>query len=290
METDSDSDGSHISATPPRDPKPPPSPSPPQPRPRPPTLLSSNKCRTRVKASSRSNPISKPKSSSKPTIPSPKPNHKPSQPNPPYNHFPPPHMPFPILRPSDQNHAASATTPVENLPGPARHLSKVASFLKIRKPCLNFDPIENDPYVPSVPNSHLDTRTGGPDRVAANGVPLEVRGETFNGGNSVKFAKKHPNLIGGSVDSLPVKRPKCVSEGNFVRLNINGYGHRRKFMNKGSRKNQSKSGGKRYFKRNKRKLKAEGEAEEDGLCDEDGLVWRHCKGRRSGEDQNLIAN
>lgn len=91
--------------------------------------------------------------------------------------------------------------------------------------------------------------------------------EAVSTGSAVKFVKKHCNLIGSDVNPKPVKRPKCGSEGNFVRLNINGYG--RKFTNKGKRKSyNASSGARRTFRRTKRKSKAEGGAEED----EDGLV------------------
>ena len=91
--------------------------------------------------------------------------------------------------------------------------------------------------------------------------------EAVSTGSAVKFVKKHCNLIGSDVNPLPVKRPKCGSEGNFVRLNINGYG--RKFTIKGKRKKYNASGSFwRTFRKTKGKSKAECEAEEDG----DGLV------------------
>ncbi|XP_031268019.1 ATP-dependent DNA helicase Q-like 5 [Pistacia vera] len=133
METDSDSDGSHVSATPPRDSNPP---SPPSllklPRR---TLCNSSKSKVRVKPSSRSE-------SEKTTKPTP------SQPDPrPPNPTPLQTLPFQIRRPFTQNFSTSVTDSLETVP--AGFFSKHASFSKIHKTSLNF---ENDQSLPPPSN------------------------------------------------------------------------------------------------------------------------------------------
>lgn len=117
---------------------------------------------------------------------------------------------------------------------------------------------------------------------------LDIQGESVHTEDSARVAKKHPNLIGNSGNfTQPVKKPRCVNEGNFVRLNINGYG-RSKFTYK-SKKRNFKS-----FKRSKRKLKVGGEGEEGKFCDEEGLVFEkreEMKGKGSaklGVDLELL--
>lgn len=267
MDTDSDSDGSHISATPPREKNPPPPPLQPPPS----TLLASYKSRVRVKASPRSaaisKPKSKPKSSSQHTKSNPPPNSdpKPSQQDRLPDPFPLNDLPFQIRRLTDQDRATSTEIDsIENLP--AGYFSKFASFSKLRKSCLNLESTEIDhpPVVSSVSTSQ------------SGKVSQDAKGAAANVGNSTaKVVRKHSNLIGGSVDVLPAKRLKGANEGNFVRLNINGYGNKRKFMNKGGRRNQFSSSGRRNFRRYKKKTKAKGDGNDDeagGSCDEDGLV------------------
>ncbi|KAJ4710900.1 DNA helicase, ATP-dependent [Melia azedarach] len=125
METDSDSDGSHISATPPRYQNPPP----------PTNLLNSTKSKAKVKPSSRSEP----KNPAKP---------KTSQPAPtPPNPTPLPTLPFQICRSFAPNTSTSAVNSLETLP--AGFCSRHASFSKIQKSSLNF---ENDQSVPTPSN------------------------------------------------------------------------------------------------------------------------------------------
>lgn len=116
---------------------------------------------------------------------------------------------------------------------------------------------------------------------------LDIQGESVTD-NSARVAKKHPNLIGSSGNfTQPLKKPRCVNEGNFVRLNINGYG-RSKFTYKSKQRNF------KSFKRSKRKLKVGGEGEDDKFCDEEGLVFEkreEMKGKRSaklGVDLELL--
>lgn len=94
-------------------------------------------------------------------------------------------------------------------------------------------------------------------------------------GGRVGVVRMHPNSITNDVRAAPVKRPKSVNEGNFVRLNINGYGH--KFSKKGGRNKCSSSwgGGRKFRSRNKgkRRVKNEKGAEmESGFGDDEGLV------------------
>ncbi|KAJ0901609.1 putative DNA helicase [Helianthus annuus] len=96
--------------------------------------------------------------------------------------------------------------------------------------------------------------------------------ETLSCRDSGKVAKKHPNLIGSCVYvTEQVSKPKPVNEGNFVRLNINGHGGRKKYANKVRKRNPNAYiGNRKSYKRSKRKLKSvgEGEEDEDRFCDE----------------------
>ncbi|KAG2706735.1 hypothetical protein I3760_05G116400 [Carya illinoinensis] len=264
MESDSESsDGSHISATPPREPNPPP------PRP---TLRSSNKSRIRVRASSsnHSTPILKSKklSSNPPSNSDPKPTPKDRSPIP----SPLSGLPFQIRRPSDQ---ISAISTVEALP--ARHLSSSASFSKFRRPSLNF---EDDPS-PPVFDSESQVESSGAHRLTSGLVSQESKGEAVNTSNPVK---RHPNLIGGSAPQPPVKLRKCGNEGNFVRLNLNR--SKRRFLNKGSRsRNSHVSGGRKYYRKRRRKLEGEGEPEKS-TYEEDGLVVESVQQKQKKESQS----
>ncbi|XP_041010352.1 ATP-dependent DNA helicase Q-like 5 isoform X2 [Juglans microcarpa x Juglans regia] len=269
MESDSESsDGSHISATPPRESNPPPSR---------PALRSSNKSRIRVRASSsnHSTPIlkskklsSNPPSNSDPT-PTPTPTPKDRSPIP----SPLSGLPFQIRRPSDQ---ISAISTVETLP--ARHLSSSASFSKFRRPSLNF---EDDPSPPPVFDSESHVESSGTHRLASGLVSQESKSEAVNTSNPVK---KHPNLIGGNAPQPPVKLRKCGNEGNFVRLNLNR--SKRRFLNKGSRsRNSYVSGGRKYYRKRRRKLEGEGEPEKS-TCEEDGLVVESVQQKQRKESQS----
>ncbi|KAG6759107.1 hypothetical protein POTOM_035574 [Populus tomentosa] len=181
MESDSDSDGSHISSTPPRNPMPPPPP-PPPPRP---TLLSSHKSKIRLKSSSSSS-----KSQRKPPSEPAEPPPQPSLDDTSLNLPPLSTLPFQI-RCSSNLHRP---TLIETLP--AGYFSKSTFFSKIQRPSLNFEPSESFTCPP----------------VSADRAPPENKPNNF--------IKKHPNLIGANAPLPPAKLRKC-SEGNFVKLNLN---------------------------------------------------------------------
>ncbi|KAL8150094.1 hypothetical protein V2J09_019902 [Rumex salicifolius] len=225
MDSDSDSDGSHISATPPSSPstlpitgmqpfKPPP----------PPPLKVGTKLKARDLPSKES-------------------------------HTPPPNPSDSLKQEELVNPAtdASADTSyslpirchtalylpvvvepesVITLAAGSRSFSKLRSFSKIAKRgSINTDSIGND----------SGCEVGG-RKCASCEVKFEDLGSSelkssVTGGNSEKRVKKPSNLIGTAGSSLftPLKRSKPSTEGNFVKLNING--RRRWSKNKG--KNRS---------------------------------------------------
>ncbi|KAL6980414.1 DNA helicase, partial [Sarracenia purpurea var. burkii] len=156
-----------------------------------------------------------------------------------------------------------------NVPAGGLCLSKFASFSKIRRPSLGVESLEDDSTLASdsVPppcrSEEAETDIHSPK------IKREVVG-------AMEIMKKHPNLIGQSnFQSFPVKRPKYGNEGNFVRLNTNGYGSKSKF--KGKRNQYSAASGRRYFRGSKRKSKGDGgdgKVESNGGCDEDGSVLK----------------
>ncbi|KAJ7957602.1 DNA helicase, ATP-dependent [Quillaja saponaria] len=281
MESDSDSDGSHISATPPRKVNPPSLPPPPPP----PIIFSSNNSRVRNKPSysSVSKIISKPKkvSSRRPKPPSksdPKPEPTPSQHDICAEAVTHPTLPFQILRPSDRIRPSSTADSIENLP--AGYFSKSVSFSKFRRPLFNLEPSEDGPSLRSVSTPEPKIESGGFCSPDVNSVTSEFKGEAVSVRSSAKLAKKHPNLIGANVPMPPVKLRKCGNEGNFVRLNLNG--NRRKFMKKGS-KQSGKFSGRRSYRRSKGKLKHEGQTGTNMVYEEDGLVIETIQQKRSGD-------
>ncbi|KAK4551881.1 hypothetical protein RGQ29_032243 [Quercus rubra] len=244
MESDSDSDGSHVSATPPRDPYQPPPP-PPSPPPRQSTT-----------SSKKSKPSLKPK---RPPIPIPIPNPKPKpslSPSPPSSPTPSPlsTLPFQILRRTSDHHHHHDDPISAAQTLPARHFSNSASFSKLNKPSLNFEPLEPSTTV----TDHFQSNS-----------------EATNSANSHKVVKRHSNLIGSNPPLPPAKLRKCGNEGNFVKLNLNG--KRRKFANKGkTRRNiygSYSSGSRKFHRKKKRKVEGEGEGEDEkNVREEDGLV------------------
>ena len=106
--------------------------------------------------------------------------------------------------------------------------------------------------------------------------PAEIGARPDLDGGRVGAVRTHPNSIsvGKCVVAAPVKRPKCVNEGNFVRLNINGYN--RKFLRKGGGRNCSSSASSRklhWRKKGKGRLENEKETEMgSGFGDDEGLV------------------
>ncbi|KAL5552564.1 hypothetical protein UlMin_039965 [Ulmus minor] len=224
MDSDSDSDGSHISATPPRDLKPS---SPPQ---TPPSLsrhslFSSYTPRTPA-SSSRAKLISQPKrrsskSAAKPIFSDPT----------------PPEDPLPIFSPA--------------LPFPIRSL-----------------PSDQDARLVSTPSRRFP-RSQSCDCLAAEFRDEEVVSSRY----SQKVAKKHSNLIGGNVPMLAAKLWKCGGEGNF-----------------GRRGNSNYSGGRRFYKRKEKNLRAEGGEETANVFKEDGLVvdtTRHLNQKQERKKANF---
>ncbi|KAG8640021.1 ATP-dependent DNA helicase Q-like 5 isoform X3 [Manihot esculenta] len=261
MESDSDSDGSHISATPPRNSKPPTLPPPPPPQPLPQALSSSHRSRTRAQTSfgAENPPKSLTKSPPKPTQDEPAPNFSPLS-----------TLPFQIRRPFIQNRpTVPISLSIETLP--AGYFSKSASFSKIHRPSLNFESTEND--------------CGPPKSAGANST------DCVSQGNKPNSFKKHPNLIGTNAPLPPAKLRKCsASEGNFVKLNMNR--SKRKFMNKkATRKTGYGSSGFKSYRRSKRKQKAQSDADqEDGLiCEITEKKPKRAKGSELIEEAVLAA-
>ncbi|XP_014505668.1 ATP-dependent DNA helicase Q-like 5 isoform X3 [Vigna radiata var. radiata] len=230
MESDSDSDGSHISATPPRNLSlSPPRPSPT--RPLPPPLVVSNKSRIRIKPS-KSKPA--PSGSSK----------APSKPEP-VLETPlslPTDLPFQIRRPSD---APSVSSSIETLPAGFFSSSHSASFAKIRRPLINQEPSVIEPVL---------TTTASDSR--ADSTDARTRRKT-----------RLPNLIGASAPMPTVKpRPCSGGDGNFVRLNLSG--KRRKFLNKKGKSSGKRYKRGKFISRHEREGKEKdiGELKQRGDC------------------------
>ncbi|XP_050205582.1 ATP-dependent DNA helicase Q-like 5 isoform X2 [Mercurialis annua] len=256
MDSDTDSDGSHISATPP-----PPSPPPPPP-PRP--LPSSHKSKTKLKSNSTSK---KP-----PPKPEPVPEPEPEPYISPVSTFP-----FQIRHRFVQNHSSSPLS-IETLP--AGYFSKSASFTKLKKSSLNFEPIENNPGRSS----------------SSDCVNQEVKA------SSLLKKKHHLNLIGGSAPlPPPAKLRKCSngSEGNFVKLNINRNFNNRKFMNKKRTTTRSSYRRKSYKKRNDKNGGGDDEegelvsriirGEQEAVKEGDKAVDESVSAvRNEGSDENLV--
>lgn len=138
------------------------------------------------------------------------------------------------------------------------------SFLKAQDKNLNFQP-----------DNSVEVKSGTSVETAGlKVVKNDVVGEGFIG----KKLRKSLDLIGGNnSDFLPRKRAKCVNEGNFVKLNINGYG-RKKFKYKNRRTGFSSSNRRRKFFRES-KGSERGGGEESGVFDEEGLVVDIGKGQ-----------
>ncbi|CAN7077677.1 unnamed protein product [Brassica oleracea var. botrytis] len=252
MDSDTDSDGSHISATPPRDPFPPPPPKqvprrPPQP---PPPRKVPPGSRKAPSSSSRS----KPKAHTHPQPP----DHSEEAPLPSFSSPPPSlftDLPFRICEPSNRSK-------------PAGFSSSVSSFYRLpraspapedtsKSECVNHIP--ELPHVPVVP-------------------PKPVR-------------RKPPNLIMDSISSQPVKAPvvfRSGGEGNFVKLNLNGK-RGKKFPSKYKSASKSRSKfayrGKRY-----KKSEANGEDEEgETWLEEESDLQREANGFISSVEDAVLA-
>ncbi|XP_068469457.1 ATP-dependent DNA helicase Q-like 5 isoform X2 [Phaseolus vulgaris] len=171
MESDSDSDGSHISATPPRQLSSSP------PRPPPPPLEVPNKSRVRIKPSK-----SKPAPSGSSKVPS-----KPD----PIQETPlslPTDLPFQIRRPSG---AASVSSSIETLPAGFFSSSYSASFAKIRRPLVNFESSGIEPFLTSAASDSraesADARKRGkarlPNLIGASAPMPVVKPRPCSGGD-----------------------------------------------------------------------------------------------------------
>ncbi|CAH9120317.1 unnamed protein product [Cuscuta epithymum] len=275
---DSDSDGSYVSDTPPSTPKQKQHPPATEPAPAPAPahfLLSCTKFRSKLKPSATSSrPILRPKRSGKPKGPptnpttetlradsSPDPTRLPDISN----------LPFQIHRPAYSN---------QTLPGALR-----SSFSKLKKKDLNFEPAQLDCFgSSSSPASQLDV-----DACKTTTDSIKSETKAAASGISDKILNRLPNLIGRADSaSLPVKKPKYVNEGNFVKLNINGSG--RKYGYKGKRKKYgSSSNGRKFYRRSRGGFKGKGQGkgeEGGGVCDEEGLVvdFKQTDGSSNAED------
>ncbi|KAL2903583.1 ATP-dependent DNA helicase Q-like 5 [Bienertia sinuspersici] len=262
MESDSDSDGSHISATPPTSPVKLPK-----------TPISNVNQKHNSKPSK---PPQKPSSnSSNPPQKSPQIQHTNSQSS---NSIPLPSFSLPIQRPTFEKPEISGPNSIR---AGSCSFSKSSSFSKFQRPSLVFDNSEKDPVFSSGSGSKPESE-------------LHCEGE---GGSLKKRVVKRPsNLIGcgsksDSSNILPAKKAKSGGEGNFVKLNINGHGRRFTFK---SRNRNFSSSRRNNYRRFKRKMGAKNGAEENGLCDEEGLVMESSgkqvkrEGKMSNFDYELI--
>ncbi|KAL9263022.1 ATP-dependent DNA helicase Q-like 5-like protein [Drosera capensis] len=280
MEYDSDSDsgGSHISATPPRSTRAPSLPSPPPPPPPSvPFLLSKAKSKLRIEAelppkrTLKQNP--KPKLAKK-NLSTEFTAEERNKRNPSLDSsFLSSDLgclsSFPVRIRRSVNRESEDSIPF--LAAGSRCLSKSVSFGRIGRSCPNFEFSEQDSSLTSgsVPKHGIEEKTS----------VLSGRNDVCSeSGGLGKRVSKPSNLIGNGVDSLPVKRPRCANEGNFVKLNINGHG--RKFSFKNRRGNGSGYRGRRSWKR---KPRTGGKAGKNGDFDEDGVLLENSRDRDTRE-------
>ncbi|XP_042048667.1 ATP-dependent DNA helicase Q-like 5 isoform X1 [Salvia splendens] len=260
MESDSDSGASHISATPPN--SPPRAPAPTRSASRRAALLSSSKSRTKtsISTSTTARTFLQPVISRKKSNPLPQavPEPDPPRSSPPITPLLS-NLPFQIKKGNLQNGKGAS----DGLLHGGHCASKFASFLKARDKNLNF---EADNAI------EMKSRTSVESATPVEAVKKEVIGED----SMVKRMRKNLGVIGGSSsDTVIDKKVKCGSEGNFVKLNINGYG-RKKFKFKNKRTGFSSSSSSKYrknFRRSKGSEKGRGGGgEENCVFDEEGLV------------------
>ncbi|KAL3835665.1 hypothetical protein ACJIZ3_010401 [Penstemon smallii] len=245
MNSDSHSGGSHISTSP--SPNPPPLPQPSA------TLLSSAKSRTRTKTKNSTAALNTSRTTIRPKISKKKSNPPPEFHDPPPQNtypIPPPTVPFQIIRNSTQpqNHENAPETFV-----PSSHCHSRLYFVKSKGKVLNLEP---------------------PDVFTSTEIKSEVSERVKDEGLVSKNVRKNINLVGGNnFPDLNVKKAKYVgSEGNFVKLNINGYG-RKKFAYKNKGRNFSSKLSKRQrFSSKSRESSSVRVGGENGDFDEEGLV------------------
>ncbi|XP_074317118.1 ATP-dependent DNA helicase Q-like 5 [Silene latifolia] len=268
MESDTDSDGSHISATPPRNPFP----SPPK---LPNKLTQTQKSQekpSKIQPNSTSKPSNSPQSPSKHNLQ---------------------HHPFSTPTFISSNSSFSIPIRRPNYPNPelpnfnsiragSCSFSNSTSFSRFTKNDLNFACTEKDPILlsgsVSKPESevHCDGQAAGFDK---------------------KVVKKPSNLIasgsggnGSGTSLLPAKRAKLGgSEGNFVKLNINGHGRRFTFKNRNSNCNSSSSK-RNSYRRNKRSWKGNNGGQSNDLGDEEGINLAAREGKKPRTDYELVKN
>ncbi|KAM7268981.1 hypothetical protein ACFE04_024478 [Oxalis oulophora] len=244
MDSDSDSGGSHISCTPPRNINPPPPPPPIQK----PTVKrkipsSAAKPRTKITKKPSSQSTNNTCSTSNPSPPVIGLESEPSA------------SQFHIVRGFSSQFATSnvVNSSIETLPA-GFFSTKFASFTKLKRSSFNF---EDDRSTPSAP--------------AAAAASVDAKIEEIKQDALAKDARRHINLLGGSLSTLPVKKAPKTSgnEGNFVKLNLNKYG-RKKFVNK-SRSTNYSGGSRKSYRRGRRKFvkPEEVEPEQNIICNED---------------------
>ncbi|KAK7399982.1 hypothetical protein VNO78_11180 [Psophocarpus tetragonolobus] len=182
MESDSDSDGSHISATPPR-----------KSTPSPPHVVS-KKTRIRIKPSkSKESPSG---SSKKPSQPEPEPEPIST------------HLPFQIRRPSD---APSIAPSIETLPAGYFSSSHSGSFSKFRRAFVNLEPFQTQPVATSAAShSRAETRKPGnqllPNLIGASTPLPSFKRRTCSATTDGNFVKL--NLSGGKRKKFLNKKGK----------------------------------------------------------------------------------
>ncbi|KAG2320753.1 hypothetical protein Bca4012_056211 [Brassica carinata] len=246
MDSDSDSDGSHISATPPRDPFPPPSSKQVPPRPPPPPRQVPPVSR---KAPPSSSSRSKPKTH---TQPQPQ-NHSEEAPSP-SSRPPPPSLftdlPFRICEPSNRSKPAGLS-------------SSVSSFYRLPRA---------SPAPEDTSNSESQSQSSEVNHVLPELPQLPIVPPK-------PVRRKPPNLITDSVTSQPVKAPvvfRSGGEGNFVKLNLNGK-RGKKFPSKYKSASKSRS---KFAYRGKRYKKSEAGGEE-----EEGETWLDEESEKQREEE-----
>ncbi|KAL0336006.1 UNVERIFIED_CONTAM: ATP-dependent DNA helicase Q-like 5 [Sesamum radiatum] len=268
--SDSDSDGSHISATPPSSPSTAPR-FPPTELLRAAVLVSSTKSRTKTSASTSTHSrtilqpnISKKNAKLPPETDAVRP--KPQKTLPVLSN-----LPFQIKKTANED----GKNALDGLLHGGHCASKFASFLKAQNKNLNF---EADNSVQMKSEASIESA----------GLGEIVKDEVVGTGLMAKKLRKNLGLIGGNDSDVPkVKRARCVSEGNFVKLNINGYG-RKKFTFKNKRTGFSSSNRRRKYRKSSKGSVGVG-GEESSVLDEEGLVVDIGKGReRSKFDAELI--
>ncbi|CAN1152504.1 ATP-dependent DNA helicase Q-like 5 [Linum perenne] len=240
MDSDSDSGGSYISATPPRNSYPSPAKFPPPPKPLRQASRTDKKTGNKDQSSG-SKSLEPPSNSNNPPL------RSNGDINGSVDSTPLSNLPFQICSSSAQSRSISSNS-METLP--AGFFSRSASFSKIRRASLTFE---------SADEHCRFSNSKQPDTSTADHVPRPSK------------IRKNLNLIRGDVTAPPLVKIRNPNEGNFVKLNTN----KNKFVNrKGKRKSSYGSNNRRYYRRSKGKLKAvDGEAQAGGaICDEEGLA------------------